>query len=283
MKAYLNGEFVEREEAKVSVDDRGFLFADGIYDVARSYYGRLFRFDDHLSRLRDGCERLRLEFNQFDKIENIAYKLLEENDLMNCQAVVYIQITRGAAKRTHRFPPKGTLPTVYIAASGIEPNLDELRNGINAITVPDERWNRRDIKSIALLPNILANQEAHDRDASEAIFTSLGFVWEGTHSNLFALFDDILVTTPRSQVILSGITRLEVLDICKRLGVKYIEKRISDVAIGHAREIFITSTTLEITPVVKMDWEIISDGLPGPLTRKIQNEFYKTVGVDLRF
>src|SRR5262249_4864634 len=176
MIVYYNGEFLRKEDVAISPDDRGFLFADGVYDVIHAYSGRLFRCEDHLARLNHGLHELQIR--QFDTrtLKEVAQRLLAENQLETGEALVYMQVTRGAAPRNHAFPPEGTSPTVYMQARAYSPPRELQQNGATAILVPDQRWARCDIKSISLLPNVLAHQKAREAGAFEAIFSSGGLL-----------------------------------------------------------------------------------------------------------
>ena len=278
MLIYLNGEFVPHAEARISVDDRGFLFADGVYEVVRVYEGRPFLMDAHLQRLRQGLTALRIDDPGVDGLAAVAERLVEENGLRTGDATIYIQITRGAAPRAHAFPPAGTPPTVYVAAKAFEPHPPAYyRDGVAAITVPDTRWSRCDIKAVSLLANILANQAAKEAGAFEALFVRDGIVLEGSHSNLFVVYDDTLVTYPACNYILAGITRQRVIDLAAQLGIPVVEAPIPLDRILAAAELFLSGTTTEILPVTRLDGRAIGDGRPGPITQRIQRAFRESL------
>ena len=267
---FLNGEYVPAEKAMVSVDDRGYLFADGVYEVIRVYGGRPFRLDAHLDRLAHGLDDLQIELPSIDELDDIVEKLLDDNGLRSGDAKVYLQVTRGAAPRAHAFP-KNAQPSVYVAASPLKPHPGSFfENGVAAITVTDTRWSRCDIKSIALLPNVLANQRAHATGAFEALFVRDGIVLEGSHSNVWAVFDETLVTYPSCNYILSGITRDEVFDIAEASGIAAGEGLIPEEHLFDADELFLSGTTTEIMPIVSVDGTSIGNGKPGPMTRRLQ-------------
>lgn len=275
MLVYLNGEYIPHEEAKVSVDDRGFLFADGVYEVIRIFGGRLHRARDHMERLKRGLEALRIDFRDLDEVTAAMHRLIEENGL-DGDATVYIQISRGAAPRRHAFPGRDTRPTVYVAAKPYGSHPEEYwLDGVNAITVPDNRWARCDIKSIALLPNVLANQAAHAAGAFEALFVKDGVVIEGSHSNLWAVHRDRLITYPASNYTLPGITRTEVFELAEELGIEAREGMVYHDELFEMDELFLSGTTTEIMPVVRVDGREILDGEPGPITRKLLAAFRK--------
>jgi D-alanine transaminase len=268
---YLNGEFIPEEEARISVDDRGFLFADGIYEVARIYGGRPFRMDAHIQRARNGLRALDITYDDIAGLHDVTARLMAENGLEEADATLYVQITRGAAPRRHAFPTGDVPPTVYAVVKPYADHPDDFwTRGVAAITVSDNRWARCDIKSVSLLPNVLANQQAHAADAFEALFVRDGIVLEGSHSNLFAVYDGGLVTYPASNYVLSGITRAFVFELAEELGIPAREGLVPETRLLEADELFLSGTTTEIMPVVRVDGRPIGDGEPGPVSVKLQ-------------
>jgi D-alanine transaminase len=273
MLVWFNGTFMDKARVVISPDDRGFLFADGVYEVIRSYDGRLFRCDDHLDRLDYGLRGLRMPALDRDELKRIAEHLLQENGLQQGDATVYIQITRGSAPRSHRFPPEGTPPTRYMEAKRFTPPGDAQANGGSAILVPDERWARCDLKTIGLLPNTLAHQKACDEGALEALFVRDGAVLEGSHSNVFFVQGNTLLTTPVSNSILAGITRMVVLELAGDLKIPVtLEPRLEE-DLPRCQETFLTATTVEIAPIIRIGDRQVGDGVPGPVTRRLQQCF----------
>jgi D-alanine transaminase len=273
MLVYLDGEYVPAEEARVSVNDRGFLFADSVYEVVRIYRGRAYELDPHLHRLRHGLVALRIDCRDLGAIEHAVHHLMEEN-AVDGAGVIYIQVTRGAAPRTHKFPPAGTPPTVYVAVRPYTPYPAHFQDdGVAAITLPDTRWARCDIKSTSLLPNVLANEAAHAADVFEAILVRDGAVTEGSHSNVWGVRDGRLLTYPTSNYILAGLTRERVFQLAADLGLEAAQEVIHLDQLYDLDEVFLTGTTTEIMPVVQVDGRIIVDGEPGPLTRKLIRAF----------
>ena len=269
MLVYLNGRYVPAAEATVPVDDRGFLFADGVYEVARIYGGRPYLMEAHLQRMTEGLEALRIELKDLGSIAAAAERLIEENGV-DGDGTVYIQVTRGAAPRKHAFPPAGTEPTVYVAAKPYTNHpVSWFEDGVEAITFPDTRWSRCDIKSIALLPNVLANQAAHAAGAFEALFVRDGIVIEGSHSNLWGVRRGRLITYPASNYILAGITRSLVFELADELDVPAEEGMIHYEDLFDYDELFLSGTTTEIMPIVRVDGREIVDGEPGPITQKL--------------
>lgn len=278
MLVYLNGEYVAHENARVSVDDRGFLFADGVYEVVRVYGGTPHRMRDHVERMTRGLAALQIAFTDMDAVTGAAERLIRENGVDE-DGTIYIQISRGAAPRKHAFPGKDCRPTVYVAVQKYGGHPDDYwDDGVHAITVPDNRWARCDIKSIALLPNVMANQAAHAQGAFEALFIKDGVVIEGSHSNLWAVHRGRLVTYPASNYILAGITRAEVFELADELGIEAFEGMIYHEELFDMDELFLSGTTTEIMPIVRVDGREIVDGEPGPVTRKLLDAFRARVG-----
>lgn len=270
---FFNREFIQEKHVRISPHDRGFMFADGVYEVIRSYQGKLFNASGHIKRLEENLEKMKINYLDLDEIESISNKLISENGLSNCHSCVYIQITRGVFNRLHPFPLESISPTVYIKASGFDPLIEEQRSGVNVITVNDIRWARCDIKSIALLPNVLARQEASDNGAFEAIFVRNGAITEGTRSNVFAVKNEVLYTHPQSDFILPGITRDVVIDLAKKLNIKVEEIAITEDKLFEFDEFFLVGTSMEITPIISINQQIIHDGNPGPTTKILLKSF----------
>lgn len=275
MIVYFNGEFVAKEVVSISPDDRGFLLADGVYEVIRAYNGKLFQTDAHLQRLARSRRELRLPGPSSQRLSDIAEHLIADNNLATGEATVYLQITRGAASRRHAFPTNDTPPTVYVTATPFRPSVEKMTQGVKIILVPDIRWTRCDIKSISLLPNVLANQQAKERGVEEAVFVRDGAITEGSHNNVGAVFNGTFVTYPQSHYILSGITRQVVIELCQQLDIPVQEFPILVDNLPDADEMMMMSTTSEITPIVQVDGRSIGDGKPGPVTGKLQEAFRK--------
>ena len=269
MHVYLNGDFLDAAVARVSVDDRGFLFADGVYEVIRVIDGRVFLAQPHLRRLRDGLDALRIDQPRVD-FADIADRLLRENRLDDGEAIVYIQVTRGVAPRKHAFPPPDVPATAYVAARPLAPHsADAFERGVGAITVPDTRWSRCDIKSVSLLPNVLANQQAKEAGAFEALFVRDGALIEGSHANLFGVLGGELRTYPACNYILAGITRSLVLEIARDEGIPVREAPIYWEDRGDLEELFLSGTTTDVMPITRLDDTAIAGGQPGPVTRRL--------------
>ncbi len=273
MIVYFNGQLIPKQDVKVSPDDRGFLFADGAYEVIRSYGGRLFKAEEHLARLKTSLQALRIAAPDMPHLRDVAERLIQHNHLADSDAVLYAQVTRGVAPRKHAFPEAATPPTVYVAVSPFQAAHDKQAQGVRVILVPDIRWARCDIKAVALLPNVLASQEAKENGAEEAIFVRDGVITEGSHTNFGAVFDGQLVTHPPTHQILAGITRDVVLGLCDELGIPFRESLFRQEELTRASEAFIMGTTTEITPVVQVDDWQVGGGKPGPITTRLQRAF----------
>jgi D-alanine transaminase len=273
MRVFLNGDIIDAADARVSVNDRGFLFADGVYEVIRVYDGRPFMLAPHMKRLRAGLTALQIEASGVDAIGRAAERLVDENELRG-DATIYLQVTRGVAPRTHAFPKPAVEPTVYITARPFEQHpAVYFQEGVAAITAADTRWSRCDIKSIALLPNVLANQLAKQRGAFEALFVRDGVLIEGSHSNLFGVANGELVTYPASNYILAGITRALVIELAASLDIPVRERAILHEEIGTVDELFLSGTTTEIMPIASVDGRRVGDGVPGAVTRRLREAF----------
>ncbi|MGZ8162526.1 MAG: D-amino acid aminotransferase [Methylobacter sp.] len=266
---YLNGLYQPLNEAKVSVMDRGFLFGDGVYEVIPSYSGHLFHFQEHMERLENSLNSIRL-VNPHSREQwlEILTSLLD----FSLDQYIYLQITRGVApKRDHAFP-ENPVPTVFAMCSNIVP-LDGKDAGVKAISLDDSRWELCNVKATTLLANILLRQEAVEKGCAEAILVKDGYVTEGAASNIFAVIDGILITPPKGSGILPGITRDVILEIARKNNVPHSEDIISLEALKTASEIWITSSTREIIPVVELDSKKVSDGKPGPVFRTMNELF----------
>ena len=271
---YLNGEYLRAGEAKISVNDRGFLFGDGVYEVTPAYHGRLFRWAQHLARMRKGLAALGIDYDAA-ALEAVKKGLLARNGLDNVPvAYVYVQVTRGIAPRTHAFPNPPVPPSVYGFANEYRrPAREVWERGCRAITVPDQRWALAEIKAIALLPNCLAQQAAVDAGVSDAIFVRDGIALEGSHNNLFAVFDGVVTTAPKSNYILHGVTRDLMIELAGELSLPVEERAIPLAELYRADEVFFTGTTTEVRPSVEVDGRKIGDGKVGPVAKGLFDAF----------
>jgi D-alanine transaminase len=269
--AYVNGAFVPLSEAKVSVLDRGFLFADGIYEVSAVLDGRLVDNDSHLARLERSVGEIQLPLPEtIGRIKEIQHELITRNELKD--GLVYIQVTRGADKGRDFAFPKGVKPTLMMFTSVKDiVNAASAKTGIGVITVPDIRWSRRDIKSVALLAQVLAKQAAAEAGAGEAWMIEDGKVTEGGSSSAFILTqDDVLVTRQNSSSILPGCTRKAVVKLAEERQLRVEERPFSIEEALKAKEAFITSASSFVQAVVKIDGKIVADGKPGPVAARLR-------------
>ena len=262
---FLNGRYCAPEEAFISVDDRGFLFGDGIYEVIRFYDGKLFKLHEHLVRMERSAAKIMLNLPYgAPEITAICRQLLAESGVQN--GLIYMQVTRGAAPRAHQFPTK-VEPTFLARVSEVdEEKVLEHRHGVKAIFAPDERWGHCDIKSVNLLPNVLAREEAHRQGAYEAVFVHPLGITECGSSNVFAVIDNKLVTAPLGDRILSGVMRQTVLDLAENAGLGIELRYPQQDEFTGAAEIFITNSVDEIAPVLALDEKKVGDGQPGKIT-----------------
>lgn len=271
----VDNEFVERNHLAVDMEDRAYQFGDGIYEVIRVYGGRLFAMDGHLDRLwrSAGGIRLPLPF----KREELAAKLsglVSINNLSN--GYIYLQVSRGVAPRAHHFPAE-VKPLLVGYTVTLERPLDLMNNGVKAITTEDVRWLRCDIKSLNLLGNVLAKQEALEKGAAEAIMHRGGVVTEGSSSNIFMVKDRGIYTHPLSNLILGGITRDVIISLAKELDIRVHEQPFTVNDLSTADEVFASSTTIEVLPIVCIDGQDVGSGSPGEVTRLLQAAFEKLI------
>lgn len=267
---YLNGQFLPRSEAKLSVDERGFFFGDGVYEVTRVVRGHLFEWDRHAKRLARGLRELRIDPNlDMHTIRSLQERLIRENNLLDGQGTVYLQITRGAAPRTHHFPPAGTPATVFLSATAFTPQSEVRARGVAVTTYPDYRWSRCDLKTVNLLPAVMAKQFAADNDAFESIFIRDAVVTEGSHTNVFGVIGGEVRTYPNSNYILPGITRDVVIELAREAGLPVSETPIYRHEIAILEECFLTGTTSDVMPVVQIDGKSVGSGRPGPITMRL--------------
>ncbi len=268
---YFNGNFVPKEEVKISPDDRGFLFADGIYEVVRWYKGAYFDMDGHLARLKRSLRELFISWPEADEFPAIARELVKQNHLEDRDAMLYIQVTRGVARRTHYFPTPDVKPTAYAFIWEFTPDHTSKKTGVKVMLKEDIRWARCDVKSVSLLANTFCFQEAYQAGLKECVFYRNGFITEGSHSNIFFVADKTLYTHPESNFILSGITRKNILRIAGDLGIGIKEEAVHKDNLSPVQEAFITNTSAEVLPVIEIGGIKIGNGLPGPITKSLSD------------
>jgi D-alanine transaminase len=275
--AFVNGRFMPLAEAVVPVEDRGFQFADGVYEVLATYSGRPYALEPHFKRLECSLKALSIPFDL------VAYGLaarVEEGIRHGGfdETLVYMQITRGVASRHHEFPDADTKPTVVMTFKRLQRPPDQLyRDGVSAISTADLRWKRCDIKSISLLANILAKQEAHAAGAYEALLVDEnGHVTEGSSTSSFCVHNGQIWTSQSGPHILPSITRGILLELAGRLEIKVIERECALADYLQADEVFLAGTTTEAMPVVAIDGKKIGAGVPGEITRRLRQAFLQT-------
>ena len=273
---FLNGKFVPHDKALIHVEDRANLFADGVYEVIRYYDSKPFLMGAHLKRLKYSCEGLRLSMPyDLNYIAKQADEVVKRNGLK--EALLYLQISRGKAPRNHAFPEKSD-PTLFMFARPFIKNLPEYKkNGVSCITVTDKRWELCNYKTVALLANVLAKQEAVDAGCYEAILVRNGIVTEGSSSNVFVVRENQLYTHPKSGHILPGITRDVVIELAKNLDLVVSEEPFTASSMDLADEVFITSTAVEVLPVVTIDSKNVAMGVVGPVALSLDAAFQEMV------
>lgn len=275
--AYVNGRYLPHSNAMVHIEDRGYQFADGVYEVCEVRHGYIVDLTRHLDRLNRSLAELRIDWPMSRQaLTQVIRQVLRRNKVRN--GLFYLQITRGVARRDHVFPADGTPPSIVVTAKSTDPSVITKKNtnGIKAITVRDNRWDRVDIKSVGLLPNALARQQAKEAGAQEAIFIDQdNTVKEGAATNVWIVDKDgTLVTRPADHGILRGITRTTLMDVATKLDMSVAERFFSVEEMMAAREVFITAATSICFPVISIDGRTIANGHPGSVSQKIREAFF---------
>ena len=275
--AYVNGRYVRHSEAAVHVEDRGYQFADGVYEVCEIRHGLIVDLTRHLDRLDRSLRELEISWPmQRQALIAVIRETVRRNHVVN--GMFYLQVTRGAAKRDHVFPGDNVSPSLVITAKSINRDTGEARaeKGISVITVPENRWDRVDIKTVGLLPNVLAREAAKRQGAQEAVFVDeAGHIKEGAATNVWIVTKDgTLVTRPAEHGILRGVTRTTVMDLAEKLGLTVEERSFSVEEARFAREMFITAATTLVMPVVAVDGQTIGNGHPGLIAPQLRNAFF---------
>lgn len=275
--AFVNGRFLPLAGASVSIEDRGFQFGDGVYEVIRTYRGRPFMLHEHLARLNRSAEAIGLR--QPYSLEGWTGYMEEGLRLAAfTESKIYVQITRGVAPRDHAYVPQ-LEPTVVMTIRELHPLSPAVQTaGVDAMTLDDVRWGRCDIKSLNLLPNVLARQQAKEAGVFEAILVRNGEVTEGSVSNVIIIDNRTLMTAPEGPRILSGVTREVILRLAREEGLEVHEQYPSRENLFGASEVFLTGTTVEVLPVVRIDGKPIGSGEPGPVTRQLAKRFIQQTG-----
>ncbi len=278
---YLNGQWLPLLEAKVSVLDRGFVFGDGIYEVVPAYGGKPFRLASHLRRLERSLAAIRIT----NPMNHEGWSRLFHEAIARNQGddqFVYVQITRGVAKRDHGFPSPEVTPTVFAMSTPFVPPSQKLRDeGVDVISLPDERWLHCDIKSIALLGNVLARQAAADRGATEAVMFRDGFLTEGAACNIWMIKDGALCAPLKNHLVLEGVRYGLMEEVAEKLHIPIQIRRIRQAEVSTADELLMTSATKEVLPIVRMDQRPVGhashEGKPGPLYKKIRQAYDEAI------
>ncbi|MGE5591285.1 MAG: D-amino-acid transaminase [Bacillota bacterium] len=271
MQVFYNGQFMPAEQVSIGMEDRGYQFADGIYEVVRVYNNRLFHLKPHMERLARSAAGIELDLPwALDELAGAMRQLVDANQPGD--GYVYLQITRGVAPRNHPFPTQPE-PVVTMYTKVLPRPTRNLEQGVACVTVDDDRWLRCNIKSVSLLPNVLAKQKAARAGVYEAIFVRDGRVTEGSSSNIFCVYGDTIQTHPANNLILGGITRQALIRLVRQEGFRLLEEPFSVPGLLAADEAIVSSTTSEVTPIVQVDGHPIGDGRPGRVTRALQAAF----------
>jgi len=275
--AYVNGRYVPHAHACVHIEDRGYQFGDGVYEVCEVKGGRLVDERRHMERLQRSLREIRIAMPMTPLALGVVLRETVERNRVR-DGMVYLQVTRGVARREHSFPSAGIAPSVVVTARAKDRARGEAQaaKGISVITVRENRWDRVDIKTTGLLPNVLANQQAKEQGAGEAWFVDDdGYVTEGSHSNAWIVAEGKILTRPAQHGILRGITRSVVLEVARRLGQRLEERPFTVKEALGAAEAFITGATTTVTPVVKIDGQAIGSGKPGEVANALRAHFYE--------
>jgi D-alanine transaminase len=269
---FIDGQFTKRDELKISIDDRGYYFGDGVYEVIKVYNDELFTLKEHFQRLFASAAKIKMviPFSEQQLID-VAKELIKVNKISNGH--IYMQVTRGSSPRTHHFPDPAVSAVVTAYAVEAERPVEDMENGVAVKSVDDIRWLRCDIKSLNLLGSVLAKQEAREAGCPEAILHRGGLVTEGSSTNMFGIKDGVVYTHPVTNMILEGITRHVVLGLCKELDIPVVEEAFTLDEAFEMDEFFYTSTTAEVMPVTIIDGREIGSGKRGLITKKLQDAF----------
>lgn len=278
MKVIWNNQIVERSEVKIDMEDRGYQFADGIYDVVRVYNGKFFTLNEHVDRLFSSAEKIELDmpFTK-EELKELLSALIKENDINTGN--IYMQVTRGIGiPRNHTYTDPELVPPVFTATTTIVPrDQKKMDQGMSAFIVPDMRWLRCDIKSISLLGNIMAKHEAHKKGGDEAILHRDGIVTECSSSNIWMIKDDTIYTHPDGNLVLPGITKIMLLKVARKAGMLVKEEAFTIEDLKEADEVFASSTTMEATPIISIDGNPVGHGKRGTVVEKLQQLYVDAV------
>lgn len=275
--AFVNGGFVPLEQAYVHVEDRGHQFGDGVYEVVYAFNGVPFGLKEHVDRFFNSMELIRIKSPYSkEEITALVNEALKKSGFAHAQ--IYFHMTRGTSKRSHPFPEAGIPANFLITVRGATELPREIKDkGVAVYLTEDIRWGRCNIKSLNLLPNVLAKQEALDRGAFEAVLCKEGYITEGAVSNAFIVSNGEVRTAPADHKILPGITRQHVIALCRELGIEVLEVPFTPEELYAADEAFLTGSGIEVLPVVKVNDSLIGEGKVGPITQRLQQEYKKLI------
>jgi D-alanine transaminase len=276
--AYVNGQYRDMRDASVNIEDRGYQFSDGVYEVCEIRGGKVVDLPRHMTRLQRSLRELRIDMPMpLPALEVVIHETVRRNRV--AYGIVYLQVTRGVARRDHAFPVKPVKPAIVVTARGLNfrKNQDTAARGIGVITIPENRWPRVDIKSVSLLPNVLAKQQARENDAYEAWFVDgEGHVTEGASSNAWIVTrDGKVITRSATSGILAGVTRAVLTNVMSALQIKFEERPFTPQEAYEAAEAFVTASSQIVMPVVRIDGRPIGDGKPGAISMRLREEFHR--------
>lgn len=274
--AILDGKLIDRSEAVVDIEDRGYQFGDGVYEVIRVYNRKMFTAAEHMERFFRSSSSIGITIPYTpEQLTRMLAELIEKDNLNT--GIIYMQITRGAAPRNHAYPTGNVRPALSAYTKEMKRPDENLKNGVRTILTEDIRWLRCDIKSLNLLGNIMAKQKAAENGCYEAIQHRGQDVTEGSSSNVFIVKDGAVITHVSNNLILKGITKDVILDSCSKSQIPVEERTFTLEELAQADEVFLSSTTSEVTPIVEIDGKPVKDGQPGPITRKLQELFLEEI------
>lgn len=274
--AILNGQIIERSEARVDVEDRGYQFGDGVYEVIRVYNGKMFTANEHLNRFVKSSASIGITLPYtIEQLTQLLEELKEKNNLQ--LGTIYLQITRGVAPRNHPFPTEEVVPTIVAYTKEVGRPVENLAAGVTTILTEDIRWLRCDIKSLNLLANLLAKQKAYEEGCFEAIQHRGQDITEGSSSNIFIVKNGTVMTHQSDNLILKGITKDVILNLCLKNNIPVEERTFTLDELAYADEVFLASTTTEVMPIIAINGKKAGNGQPGPVTRKLQDLFIQEI------
>ncbi len=276
MLYFVDGKFTKQDELCISIDDRGYYFGDGVYEVIKVYGGELFTAEEHFNRLFQSALKIKMTIPYSEQqLMDVARQLIDQNGIEDGH--IYMQVTRGAAPRQHHFPTPAVPAVVTAYSVNGERPLSNMEKGVAIKSVADIRWLRCDIKSLNLLGSVLAKEEAREAGCTEAILHRDGLVTEGASTNMFGVKNGVVYTHPVTNLILEGITRQVVLGLCQELNIPVQEQAFTLAEAYAMDEFFYTSTTAEVMPVTEIDGRQVGDGKRGSLTEKLQQAFTERI------